>query len=483
MSTLQDTDLLLINRAGVEYKCTFADFKKGLLTAPDVGAITLADVAGGARFTSVAFPISTTMTNNGSPISTKKLKAYVEGSLKSAAQTSAITLVNHTVMSLPNSTSKVIQLKNNDPKDLAYLTRTLAFAGNQQRMTFSFWLKMGTLGQDQNVFTGGLSTKIGSIRFTKDDKLELVLNNGGGKTAKLTTTRVFNDTSAWYHFVVVFDSTNAMDLGRWRVYVNGVKERAFDTAHYPEQDVVWGGINGTEMQGIGMGVDGLTFDGFLADIYFIDGQDRTATDFGEKDAKGVWKPKAYTGNYGLTGYHLDGKVKGNVGKDAAGSHDWSNPGDKVSTVNATTLTFADNTQLANVAKGDVVTEVGHGNDGHGTVNNIDTTANTIELSPTAGTWEIGSALKGPLKTPAAGASVKLYCKLDAAGVVSDLQSADPGFTAWTPTGTGTVTFPARLPTGDPPDTDLPAGTTITVEVEASNLIGSDSAKSNTLTPA
>ena len=85
------------------------------------------------------------------------------------------------------------------------------------------------------------------------------------------------------------------------------------------------------------------------------------------------------------------------------------------------------------------------------------------------------------------ANVKLFCKLDAAGAVSDLQSADPGFTAWTPAGTGpytgTVTFPATLPTGKAPDADLPAGTTITVEVEASNTAGTDSAKSNTVTPA
>jgi hypothetical protein len=95
-------------------------------------------------------------------------------------------------------------------------------------------------------------------------------------------------------------------------------------------------------------------------------------------------------------------------------------------------------------------------------------------------------LQLPTRTVPA-ANVKLYCKLDAAGAVSDLQSADPGFTAWTPAGTGpytgTVTFPATLPSGADPDTDLPAGTTITVEVEASNTSGSDSAKSNTVTPA
>ena len=75
MSTVKDTDLLLINRAGVDYKCTFADWKNSQKKAPDVGAVTLADVAGGARFTSTAFPVSATMTEDGIPTSTKKLKA------------------------------------------------------------------------------------------------------------------------------------------------------------------------------------------------------------------------------------------------------------------------------------------------------------------------------------------------------------------------------------------------------------------------
>ena len=91
MITVQDTDLLLTNRTGADYKCTFADWKNSQSKPPDVGAVTLADVTGGDRFTSTAFPVSATMTDDGTPTSTKKLKAYVEGSLKSSAQTSAIT--------------------------------------------------------------------------------------------------------------------------------------------------------------------------------------------------------------------------------------------------------------------------------------------------------------------------------------------------------------------------------------------------------
>ena len=98
MSTVQDTDLLLINRAGVDYKCTFLDWKNSQSKPPNVGAVTLADVAGGDRFTGVAFPVSATMTEDGVPTSTKKLKAYVEGALKITPISDVITNVAGNVL-------------------------------------------------------------------------------------------------------------------------------------------------------------------------------------------------------------------------------------------------------------------------------------------------------------------------------------------------------------------------------------------------
>jgi hypothetical protein len=79
--------------------------------------------------------------------------------------------------------------------------------------------------------------------------------------------------------------------------------------------------------------------------------------------------------------------------------------------------------------------------------------------------------------------VKLYCKLDASLNVQDLQSADPGYTTVAGTGPYTLTWPATLPSGNPPDTDLPAGTQLTTEVQATNSSGTVTKASNTVTPA
>jgi hypothetical protein len=70
------------------------------------------------------------------------------------------------------------------------------------------------------------------------------------------------------------------------------------------------------------------FDGYLADINFIDGQAIDASAFGEFDAiTGVWKPKKYNGTYGTNGFHLDfkdGISTTTLGHDSSGnSNNWT----------------------------------------------------------------------------------------------------------------------------------------------------------------
>ena len=108
MSTLQDTDIIVVGRGTKPYKCTFLDWKASQSKAPVIGGATLADSPEAGRFTSGTFATTVTMTDDGIPASTKKLKAYVEGTLKTASQTSAITQVNQTVMTVPGGTARVL---------------------------------------------------------------------------------------------------------------------------------------------------------------------------------------------------------------------------------------------------------------------------------------------------------------------------------------------------------------------------------------
>jgi hypothetical protein len=142
------------------------------------------------------------------------------------------------------------------------------------------------------------------------------------------------------------------------------------------------------------------------------------------------------------------------------------------------VTFAGPTNLSSIPSGSAFTAP-HGL--HGTYLNRIGTTNSAALMLDGG----GPPVAGDVLT-AAGvpvANTKLYLKFDAAGAVSDLSSADPGWVAMSGASPYHLTFPATLPSGHAPDVDLPAGTTITAELQAANARGTVVATSNTVTPA
>ena len=81
-----------------------------------------------------------------------------------------------------------------------------------------------------------------------------------------------------------------------------------------------------------------------------------------------------------------------------------------------------------------------------------------------------------------GSQATLYAVLSGAGTVTDLTGSDPGFVNLGYGVDNTITFPATFPSGNTPDVELPAGTTIQATVEFTNSQGTVSTDSNTLTP-
>ena len=193
----------------------------------------------------------------------------------------------------------------------AYLNRTVATTGDRQKATYSAWIKRGSLdvGTNKGLLVGDDGT--GSrdfIRFVaSDDTLAITLNEN--VSALLITTQVFRDTSAWYHIVLAIDTTQATAANRMKLYVNGVQVTAFGTANYPTQNynfIAWN-VSG-KVQNLGassIGGAGQLFDGYMAEVYWIDGQQLTPTSFGATNTiTGVWSPINYGGSYGTNGYHL-----------------------------------------------------------------------------------------------------------------------------------------------------------------------------------
>jgi hypothetical protein len=191
----------------------------------------------------------------------------------------------------------------------AYLSRTPASAGNQQKWTWSGWVKRGQLsssGYLEFFSTGTASNNYASIQFGLDS-LQVYNNTAGTATLNLNTTAVYRDPSAWYHIVVAIDTTQATAANRALLYVNGVQVTSFSTATYPSQNANLLFNASGQVHAIGAGYNGSYrdyFDGYLTEVNFIDGQALTPSSFGAYSTNGVWQPARYTGTYGTNGFYL-----------------------------------------------------------------------------------------------------------------------------------------------------------------------------------
>ena len=123
-------------------------------------------------------------------------------------------------------------LRFNDD-DSAYLSRTPSTAGNRKTWTWSGWVKRGNLGSQAALFSANdgtaTDTTLAVLKFNVSNELTF----DAATFNYLRTTRVFRDSSAWYHIVLAFDTTNATATDRVRMYVNGVEETAFGVRTNP----------------------------------------------------------------------------------------------------------------------------------------------------------------------------------------------------------------------------------------------------------
>ena len=202
-----------------------------------------------------------------------------------------------------------------------YLSRTPASAGNQKTMTFSFWAKRSTLSSGTDVISQGSGSAC-HINFDGSNQIEMNLRNSvdGASNVFLITSQLFRDVSAWYHIVLALDTTQATNTNRVKLYVNGTQVTAFSTTTYPSQN---GNLFFNEASAINIGRSvstGSHYNGYMSDVFFIDGQALTPSSFGETDEDtGIWKPKAYTGTYGTNGFYLQFKNSASLGTDSSGN--------------------------------------------------------------------------------------------------------------------------------------------------------------------
>ena len=205
--------------------------------------------------------------------------------------------------------------------DAAHLLRTPSSASNRRTWTWSLWVKRSGLGNPGGPNQVHMLFGVGSgscLRFTSSDQLRLETPAGNHT---FVTSQVFRDTSAWYHIVLAFDSTQATDTDRRKLYVNGSQVTDFSSTTFTglAQNAEWD-INSTSQHQIAKSNIADYFGGYLAELNFVDGTALDATSFGEYNDDGVWIPKAYDGSYGTNGFYITGATDSDLGEDFSGNN-------------------------------------------------------------------------------------------------------------------------------------------------------------------
>ena len=198
---------------------------------------------------------------------------------------------------------------------------------NQKTWVCSAWVKKtanGTTsagGSDRyvfNTFTAGNNANCAVMGFRNDKPFYSTYG-----VEVLVATQVCRDTSAWYHLVWALDTTQATATNRLQIYINGSKITSFSvdarSNSYLNQNNDLAINNGNEVRVGNSGASSspsAPFDGYLAEVNFIDGQsffsDTSGTanssfninSFGETK-NGVWIPIDTSGlTFGTNGFRL-----------------------------------------------------------------------------------------------------------------------------------------------------------------------------------
>jgi hypothetical protein len=136
----------------------------------------------------------------------------------------------------------------------------------------------------------------------------------------MNSTRQFRDPSAWMHIVVACDTTQSTDAHKIRLYINGSEETSFSgdnrSTIADSSDLA---INANSAHSIGTYVlsPSSYFDGYMAEVNFVDGTQLTPASFGETKA-GIWIPKDTSGlTFGTNGFRLTFAEAGDLGADSS----------------------------------------------------------------------------------------------------------------------------------------------------------------------
>ncbi len=217
--------------------------------------------------------------------------------------------------------NSVIYNRADSPK----LARTPSSDGNRKTFTISVWYKPTDLGTRRVLFSADTSgSDYALFEINANNKAFFTHSSVGD----VISTRTFEDTSKFYHFMLAVDTTQSTASDRVKIYVDGDLITSLDSSTYPSQDFQTN-VNSTSYPmavGSFNSLTTLCAGGYLAEFNFVDGQALTPASFGLTDTStGRWIPKTVSPfpttttdiavtvvDSGGNKYALDGVTQGTV---------------------------------------------------------------------------------------------------------------------------------------------------------------------------
>jgi len=224
--------------------------------------------------------------------------------------------------------------------DSPHLEITPSSTGDEQKWTFSTWVKRCDISSSNDLVLIGATTDSDNgcgivLRGSGDDfKLQsyCAISGTANNGYNFETNARFRDPSAWYHIVVATDTTQSTNTNGIKFYVNGSQITSFGATTYNQNINTQYNTSSSKMQvGARASDDAQELDGYLADTYWVDGSQLTASDFGETNDNGVWIPKIASPTFGTNGFKLEYKQTGTsanssgIGADTSGNDNHLTP--------------------------------------------------------------------------------------------------------------------------------------------------------------
>ena len=194
------------------------------------------------------------------------------------------------------------------------------------KFSLSFWTKYAAIegvGSEAPILFGSENNSSDYITFQLNASNQIDFQFQGTQNRRITN-RVFRDPSAYYHFLVVIDTTESTASDRLKIYVNGSQETSFATSTTNvSQSANISPIDETLNYSIGRyngQSSDFCYDGYFSEFIAVYGQALTPSSFGVFNTiSNVWEPRAYTGTYGSNGFKLNFSDSSNLGDDTSGN--------------------------------------------------------------------------------------------------------------------------------------------------------------------